>query len=257
METTWFFDSEQANGTSQNFTVDFSPPIQLDSSRRYEIGLISADIWYSWFNITRVNNSLRYQTPHGRRRLRAPEGTHDEWKTITIPPGAYNIKDINKEIKEQIKSNGDDPDSVTIAANFNTLKSEFILKGDYHIDLAVANSIKAVLGFRAMKLTINGEHQSKSRVDITEVQSVLIRCSIVTDSIINGRSSDVIYAFTPNKPPGYLLNVHPNQIINIPVTKTSQISRVTMRITDQNDGEIDLNGERTTFFIRFREKKII
>ena len=248
METTWFFDSEQVNnGVSQNFTVPFSPPIQLDSGKRYEVGLISADIWYSWFNITSNNNLLAHQTPAERH----------VWKTITIPPGAYNIKDIDKEIKEQVRVNGDNPDSISLTPNFNTLKSEFILKGGYYVDLSLPKSIRNVLGFRSIILKSDGQHESKSRVDITEVQSVLIQCSIISESIINGSSGDVLFAFTPNKPPGYLLNVHPNQIINIPVTRTSEISRITFRVTDQEGKEIDLNNERVTYFIRFREKKLI
>ena len=55
-----FFDSRKGSGKSENFTISFNPPIQLDIKKRYEISLINAQIWYSWHNISDHNNKLFY-----------------------------------------------------------------------------------------------------------------------------------------------------------------------------------------------------
>ena len=39
-----------------------------------------------------------------------------------FPPGAYNIVDINAEIKRLVKAKGHDPDNISITPNYNTLK---------------------------------------------------------------------------------------------------------------------------------------
>ena len=49
---TLFLGSTSASGVSSNFTVYFNPPIELGVTKTYELALISANIWYSWHNIT-------------------------------------------------------------------------------------------------------------------------------------------------------------------------------------------------------------
>ena len=58
-QTTLFLDSSSAYGVSSNFTVYFNPPIELGVPRAYKFALISANIWYSWHNITAKNNKFR------------------------------------------------------------------------------------------------------------------------------------------------------------------------------------------------------
>ena len=51
-QTTLFLNSSSASGVSSNFTVYFNPPIELVVTKTCELALISANIWYSWHNIT-------------------------------------------------------------------------------------------------------------------------------------------------------------------------------------------------------------
>src|SRR5664279_3852101 len=79
-QTQIFLDSRQARGSSQNFTVYFDSALQLDREKQYEIGLVSADIWHSWFNVNSSNNKLRYHS--GK-----PDSS---WIYVTIQQDAYN-----------------------------------------------------------------------------------------------------------------------------------------------------------------------
>ena len=72
-QTTLFLDSSSASGVSSNFTVYFNPPIELGVNKTYELALISANIWYSWHNITAKNNKLRY----------SPDGS--VWVNLAVP----------------------------------------------------------------------------------------------------------------------------------------------------------------------------
>jgi len=239
-QTTLFFDSNQSVGTSQNFSVNFSPALQLDQRRRYAVGLVSADLWYSWYNVNTTNNIFKYNN-----------GT--TWKNITLEPGAYNIPDIDNEIKRLLTLNGDNYADINIHPNYNTLKCRIVLAGSYQIDFTVASSIRTTLGFNSQVLSTNGTHDGENNVNITDINSLLIRCSIISDSYINGTSSDCLYNFSPTVPPGSLLSVRPFQILYLPVNNSYTIPQISMRITDQSGNEVNLNGERVTYYLHIKQ----
>ena len=192
------------------------------------------------------NNKFRY----------SPNGS--TWVDLTLPPGAYNIIDINAGIKRLIKTKGHDPDNITIEPDYNTLKSRIILANNYQVAFQDKNSkgnLRSILGFNSKALTTNGDHDSDNLVDITPINSITIRCSLINSSYINGSLTNIIHSFSPTTPPGYLMNVQPRNLIYLPITRQSQISQVSIRITDQSGNEIDLNGERTSFYISLREQK--
>lgn len=242
METVIALDSHSVHsvGKSSDFTVQLDPPLYLDNTSNYKLALISADMWYSWYNITKFNNRFKYHN-----------GT--EWKLVRIPHGAYNIEDINLELKRLIKKEGDDGTKVTIEANYNTSKSRVLLDG-YKVDF-ISNSIGDVLGFEKGDLIEDPQNDSSRQVNITNIQSILIRCSLVSNSYLNGTTSDVIYSFSPDLPPGNLLHVSPNQLTYVQISRTEMISQIRMIVSDQNSSPIDFNGERTTFLLHI--KKII
>ena len=244
-ETTLFFDSKKGTGTSDNFTVDFEPPIVLDIDKQYSIGLVACDLWNSWFNVSTSNNQFRYYN-----------GT--EWKEIVVPAGAYSIEDINSEISRVMEEIGDydsnnKKSNIIITANYNTGKTRIEILNSYEIDFEIENSLRTILGFESKKLTRNGIHDSENNGVITTVQSLLLHCSVATGSYLNGSMSDIIYAFSVDQPPSSLLSIKPFRIFHIPIQRCHQISRIGMRITDQDNNSIDLNGERVTYYLHVKE----
>ena len=246
-QTALFLSSEGASGSSSNFTVYFNPPIELDAKKTYELALISANIWRSWHNITPKNNKIRY----------SPSGDGSAWVDLSIPPGAYNITDINAELKRLIKSKGHDPDSISLTPKYSTQRSRVTLANNYKVDLRdekSSNNLRSLLGFNSKLLSGNGDHDGDTLVDITSINSVAIRCSLINSSYINGSLTDIIHSFSPDKPPGFLLDIQPRKPIYFPIERRSDISRLTIVVTDQRGREIDLHGERTTFYISLRER---
>ena len=94
--------------------------------------------------------------------------------------------------------------------------------------------------------------ESTYKADITRgVDRVLIHCSIVGGSYENSFESDVIYSFVPNVSPGSILDIQPFHPIYLPL-KDNVIRKIRVRITDQNDRLIDLNGQHVDYLLNIR-----
>ena len=162
------------------------------------------------------------------------------------------LDDLNLEIKRILRANGDDKGGITIQANYNTLKSRILLKDGYKVDFKIGGGLRDVLGFKDEVLEENGVHSSARQVNITNIHSVLILCSLISSSYLNASTSEVIYSFSPEKPPGSLLSIKPNQLIYIRMGRREKLSNITMSVTDQDGSPLDLNGERTTFTLHIK-----
>jgi len=224
---------------SDDFTVKFDPPIVLDGEKEYEVALVSASLWNSWYNITNQNNKFRYSSDGGRT-----------FKTITLYEGAYNIDDINREIQRKVALNGDKGGKIIIEMHQPTLGVKLSLGAHYQVDFTVPNGFRNTLGFNSRIVTSTSV--SDRPVDITEVTNLLFHCSLVYSTYVNDTVSDVIYTFTPNKPPGYLLDVTPPVQLYQPMAQRQIINQIRMRVTDQNENPIDLRGETVTYHLYIR-----
>ena len=102
------------------------------------------------------------------------------WVNLAVPPGAYNIVDINAEIKRLVKAKGHDPDNISITPNYNTLKSRITLAGNYKVDLRDGNkssqsssgNLRSMLGFNSKLLSKNSDHNSDRPVNITDIKAL-------------------------------------------------------------------------------------
>ena len=231
-----FFDSKKGSGKSENFNVNFNPPLELNIHDTYEMALISAEIWYSWHNITSENNTFVYNVDN----------------EVRVPPGAYNIVNINDTIHDIMRQNGDNEEGISITPNYNTLKSKVELKFDYTVDFR-KSSIRSVLGFDNKLVQGNQIHESDNIVNITNINTAQIHCNLIEGSYINGSSSDLLYTFSPNVSPGFLMQISPSQKMYVPLKRTNVIDNIRISLKDQDGNFINLNNERTTYFIHLRK----
>ena len=100
------------------FKTWFTPPIQLDKKKDYEIMLMNLETYYSFPNIDRSNNCFSYSP-----------GANTPWFNIIIPEGSYHVEDINEFIQREMRKNdyydkANAKDKIEISANTTTLKSE-------------------------------------------------------------------------------------------------------------------------------------
>ena len=155
-------------------------------------------------------------------------------------------------ISRLMKSNNYNEDGITIQRNYNTLKSRIILAHSYQTDFTIKNGLRYISGFDAKCLGEDGVYDCDRQVNITDIHSVLISCSLVSSSYLNGSPNDVIYGFSPNKSPGFLLSIKPNNLIYGRMGKREEMSNITIHVTDQDGRPIDFNKERTTFLLHIK-----
>ena len=58
------------------------------------MALLNLETYYSFPNINSTNNSFKYSPDNG-----------ENWFTIQIPEGSYEIRDIDAAIKQQMRTN--------------------------------------------------------------------------------------------------------------------------------------------------------
>jgi len=220
-----------------DFDTKFSPPLELDKEKYYEIALVNLETYYSFPNIE--NNIFDYY--NGKER-----------KQFEIPTGSYEIESLNDYIQRQIGILGDDKEAIEISPNLNTLKTMISVKRNYKVFFTNKKSLRKLLGFRNNRTIESGYHESDHIINILSVNTILIHLDIITGSTVNGSPTSVIYAFFPNVSPGYKIVERPHNLTYLPVV-VKTIKSLNVRITDQDGNQLKLRGETVTIKFHMRE----
>jgi len=223
--------------TLSDYTTPIYPPLEFGTDENWVIGLLSLETYYSFSNIDNTNNIFTYSIDNGTT-----------WKTITLPPGAYEIGQINSEIKRLMLPD----EGIEILANTITLGSIVdITAPAYQVDFTVANSISSVLGFNPQILLV-GYNVSNTVVNILDVNTILVNCNIVNNSYLKGSHSPILYSFFPNVSPGKKIVKEPSTIAYLPINQ-KYIPNIRIWLTDQNENIIDFRGETITYRLHMKQ----
>lgn len=218
----------------------FNPPIQLDANKRYEMALNNLETYYSFPNIDNTRNGFRWSSDNGMT-----------WRDYNLPIGSYDLININEAIQAELKKRGDNKEGITLQANSVTLKVILKLASGYQVDFTNNKSLRLALGFNA-KVYTEAYYESENVVDILSVNTILINVDIISGSYLNGSEHPTIYSFFPNVDPGHKIVEKPQNLIYLPV-HTKSIYRLTTTLTDQNNKELNLRGERVSIRYHLRE----
>ena len=233
-------------GTKSDFTTKYSPTIHLDPHKKYEVALLSVDLFNSIPNVTSKNNVFKYSVNNG-----------NTWKTIELATGAYELSAINLELQRLLTERGDFDNTFSITPNISKLTSIIeITKPQFKIDFGVANSIGTVLGFGNDVIT-QGYNESPKIVNIIQINSILINTDIISGSYVNGSQYSTIYSFYPNVAPGFKVVERPVPSLTFFPLSRSNIESIRIFLTDQDLNPIDLRGETITVRLSMREIKDI
>ena len=233
------------NSSKSSFKTKFNPSIELDNTRKYEIALINLETYYSFPNITEINNKFRYSHDNGHT-----------WSIIIIPTGCYELSDLNRIIQQNMKSNAhwDDVNEVyhiTLGANTSTLKCVLNISPNYVVDFRLDDSLNTLLGFNSEPYR-QGYHESENVVNIMNINSILVNIDIINGSYVNGVQQPTIYSFFPNVPPGHKIIESPRNLVYLPIV-IDKISSINTSITDNHGKILDLRGEHITMRFHIRE----
>ena len=232
------------NSDKTNFITSFSPVLELNQNHNYEIALVNLETYYSFPNITDQNNKFRYSLDVG------------VWNDIIIPTGSYELSQLNDEIFRIMKSRDhydkhDNKSFISLGANFATLKCIIeISNPQLVINFDTDNSLRNVLGFNKQILR-KSYNESDNPVNILSINSILVECSIIEGSYVNGIHEPILYSFFPKCLPGEKIIETPKNLIYLPlITKT--ISNIKIQLKDNNDNDLDLRGETITLRLHIR-----
>ena len=223
---------------SHDFTTKFNKPIKLSYDMKHEIAVRTIIMTYSWYNIKQSygNNQIKYSHDKGTSR-----------ETITFVDGMYSYDDIDKYIKDYMKSKGhiikvgeEEKYGINLYFVLSTYRVLIELADDYQIDLTNLE-FRKLIGFdsKIIKTTKYGTNLP----DITRgVDEVHINCDKVTDSITDGQSSSTVAVIPVENLVRSLPFTYKPRFLAYSPLSGHLINSMRFYVTDSSRNPIDLNG---------------
>lgn len=222
------------SGKGSVISCSIFPPYDV-SDGEYEIALVDLATYNTIPNIEKDKNDKFYYKFNNNE------------KVITINEGTYEIDDIYVYLKGKFDSGV----QFSLFPNNNTLKAE--IETNVEIDFTKPHNIGSLLGFKSQVLK-PGKHSSDrpEGVEIIQVNTIRVECSIARGSYQNGAESHVLHEFFPQVGVGYKIVEAPTTLLYLPLNVRS-IHNITVSLKDQNDKLVNLRKEIVS--IRLHVKK--
>ena len=169
---------------------------------------------------------------------------------IELPPGAYELVDINNAIQQKLFDcctfiPGDSPTfKLNIEADTISMKSVLTTASGIYFN----SELNKLLGFTNKEYPA-GTHISEKPVMITTTDKVHLKCDCVDGSIVNGIREQLLFSFNLSAPPGYKIIKEPNIILYKKINKT-RLDSIQFFLEDNNHNPVDFNSETLTFTIQ-------
>ena len=225
-----------------NFTIKFIPELKLEDNKQYYIALDHLSMTASWHNI-------RPEYGNNKLVISKDKGNTDE--TITFPTGIYDYNDINTFIHNKIGKTGESF-GINIYFDLTTFKVFCQLGESYEIDFKKSGNFNILLGFDKVLLKSSAYGSHFPNIS-NSIDNLYVRSSLLSDSIISGKRSNVLYTFsTSTRTRSLPFEIQPiNYLWN--KVNTKHISEVTFFMTDDEDREVDLNDIDISMTIVMKE----
>lgn len=208
--------------------------------------------WNAVHNVTAAigNHQLRYY-----KSLADYNGSLNE-RVLTAPDGNYTFEELWAVFEEQM-TNG-----IGIAGNDYTLDGSikvpwFKLEPNYNtqkIDIVFYNPPDQVhvvfladsqfYGILASQSPFTANASAANLADVTNgVNSYMLEIpNLVNNSFSNALQASFLYGFTPQIPPGSSFDIYPTHRNWFDVKGSGVIKELTVRLTDQNGGQLIMAG---------------
>ena len=187
----------------------------------------------SWYNV-------RPEYENNKLRISKDKGVNFE--EINFPSGVYDYEDLNDFIHQKIGKLDDGENyGINILFDLTTYKVFIELDENYQIDFAGSKNFHDLLGFEKKLLKTSAYGDFLPNIS-NSIDNIYLRCSLLSDSIVSGKSSDVLYTFSTNtKTRSLPFEIQPiNYLWN--TINSKYISEVRFDMTDDKYREVDLNG---------------
>ena len=224
------------NNKTHDFKIYFNPAIELDRNKTYKIAmnhLIS--MTYSWYNVEQRYHNNTYKWKKTGEK---------DWKTETIPDGAYKYADLNAIIQKQTgKVEPDKKDSkfiFSLCYEKTTFLVLLSIENGYELDLTTGG-FADLLGFEK-KVYTAAQNKSTKLPNITRgVDWIFIHCDCVSRKV-NNVGGDVLFALSTSELEiSDSFSFEPRHLQWHPVNR-QRIDWINIRVTDGRNNILDLNG---------------
>ena len=225
-----------------------SQPLQTNN-KQFKIAVTFLTGYNGIFNVTDKNNKFYFMKSIS---------DEDGYIQITIPPGAYEIESLNKEIKRIIIDEGHFTEAnypFFIKANFSTLGCiiEISEQGPL-IAFSPNDKMRDLLGFKP-KVIHEEYNLSDYPVDILSFDNIFLECDIAQVMIFRGKRSGIIHNWTMTVDPGYKYVERFYGGFSWYMVQTKDfISSICFKLKNENHELVNFNGQSITF--RFSIKEI-
>ncbi len=224
-------DSEQrTTGINESFSMTMTPPIRYVE----KVILKGFSIPASFYNINSTNNQLVYTDDGGQF-------------TITITPANYTGESLADAIKLAMLVNGA---GHIVQFDLDTFKFTFTYTGVGNLTLSdttdePTSTLFPLLGF---SITQSGAktYTSDEVANIASPRHINIKSTLITTSKLgpnlqNGTVDEIIHVLYPNVDFGCMM-IKQGVIQEYDYIRAFDITSIDLRLEDENDNLLDLNG---------------
>lgn len=211
---------------SHNFRLQLTTPIENGD---YE--LVSVSMPNSFYVVNDTNNKI-YFTDDSTAR------------TATLTNGYYSTSTLPTEIKSAMETANSSFQTYTVSYSSSTSKFTVSAAGNFTFDFAsnTSNSARKLLGMNATDDSAATSHTSDNIVDLSGPRIVCIQLNMAGDTLRNSQDDLYCDLYVPmdvdfGEFKYYKPNNEEKQIVRFNLT-----SNITVRLVDENNNELDLNG---------------
>ena len=238
-------DCSQFTNLTSHYLFGFKDAIETGPGEGMLVSLSSASIPYSFYNVRLgINDTLHYNAT----------------KSITIPPGNYSANALGKKIVKLFNNVG------TITATYDRVTQKYTFTSNvslkFYFENDKENSIKNELGFSgfegiaSINPASNNSNVSTSAADLNgSVHAIYVRTNLATKSVMESQTggvSDILAKIDINTDPGGVITLDPQQVSHEALIHTAGVKHIEVRITDERNRLLDLNGLHSQIGLRFR-----
>lgn len=241
----------QLTSQKSNFTTNFPVPLELNKDYNYELGLLWFSCYNTIFNISTDNNKF----------VILNESSNDVG-IIIIPPGAYDITELNNKINEIIPTK----DRIKIEIDVPTSKCKLTLYNNWKISIQDISFFHTILGFDISRKIVNIKNNSipfpgvidqsqlsENIIKITNISSINIECDCVEGAYINGQASNILYSFPSfTVPSGFKFVERQQPPIYLPLNR-KYLNNINIKVVDQGGNLINFNNETITLVLHLKQ----
>lgn len=277
--------SNVVSGTN-NTQYKYRFPNAITFDKYSSVALISANLYYSWFNISSSlynNNVLSYKWFNSSGELST---TH----TVTLADGWYDVSSINKYLQAIMYANGhyllDTSQTPVYYISLDTNSSLYAIQlyvspvpatlGTTYtkpsgatwglpstattpqVIISSTNNFKSLIGFKAgtypsATQSSKYSYTSDTTPTMSPASSLLMCCSLANQPYSN--PSNVLYSFNNQDVSfGSMISVEPNNLNYVPC-KPGTINEFTIEFRDQDYNKVVLQDSQMVIMLSLKTKE--